>query len=557
MTASLPSIVRRDSRRIALTYLVAAGAWIVSTDSLLAYALPPGPFHEFLQTSKGIAFVLVTSLILYVSVRRQLRQLLAVESVLRTTQSVGDAIFQSANDAILVLDESLRIHDANAKAEVYYGRSRVELRGLDLRSIRAPEAIGTIRSDMADVERDGSARWETIHRDRDGRTFPVDETTRILRWEGVQYSIHVIRDITEQRAAAERLRLQSELLRDMESIAKVGGWEFDVETGKGTWTDEVARIHELDPGAETNVERGLSYYSGDSRRRIEEALERVIGRGLPYDVELELVTPAGTRKWVHSIGRPVFRDGRVVQVRGSFQDVTTRVKFEKEIADTNDRLRLLARQLEYTREDERKHIAREIHDVLGQELTAIRMDLSMASAAQTVDEARAEVRRSISVVDRAIGTVRRLARELRPAVIDQLGFVEALRNLSTEFTEHSRLPCSISVDGDEPKLEDHVSISLYRVVQEALTNVARHAHASSVQVRVKSTATTIEITVDDDGQGLPAERDSSKVSFGLTGMRERVMAYGGTCEVVGRPEGGTRVAVHIDLAPSARPETPR
>jgi PAS domain S-box-containing protein len=123
----------------------------------------------------------------------------------------------------------------------------------------------------------------------------------------------------------ERLRRQEQLLREAGELAHVGGWEFDPATGEGAWTAEIARIHDLDPEDPTSVGIGLSYFHGESRRRIEAAVAAAVTHGTPYDLELELVTPAGRRKWVRTIGRPEVVDGRVVRVRGSMQEITERV----------------------------------------------------------------------------------------------------------------------------------------------------------------------------------------------------------------------------------------
>lgn len=118
------------------------------------------------------------------------------------------------------------------------------------------------------------------------------------------------------------------LIREMGHIAKIGGWEFDVRTGKGTWTEETARIHEVDPSDETNMSYGVSFYHDESRQKIDKAIEKAIHDGIPYDIELELTTAKGHHKWVRTIGKPLFENGKVIKIRGSFQDITERKKIE-------------------------------------------------------------------------------------------------------------------------------------------------------------------------------------------------------------------------------------
>lgn len=152
----------------------------------------------------------------------------------------------------------------------------------------------------------------------------------------------VITDITEIKVAEEKIRAHEALLRETGRIAKVGGWSFDVATGAGEWTEEVARIHDLDPAAPTSRAIGLEFYQGESRRKIEAALAAAVQHGEGYDLELELTTAAGARKWVRTIGNPVREDGRVVRLRGSFQDVTERHRLDAERERQQRRLALLA-----------------------------------------------------------------------------------------------------------------------------------------------------------------------------------------------------------------------
>jgi signal transduction histidine kinase len=158
----------------------------------------------------------------------------------------------------------------------------------------------------------------------------------------------IAQDITERKRAEQTLQLKDELLHMTSEMAKVGGWEFDATTLKGTWTDEVARIHDLDPAQETNVELGLSYYSGQSRQKIEQAIKEAIELAKPYDLELEMVTAKGSHKWVRTMALPVTEEGRVVKVQGIFQDVTERKQAEQEIRWLNEKLeeRVIERTLQ-------------------------------------------------------------------------------------------------------------------------------------------------------------------------------------------------------------------
>jgi signal transduction histidine kinase/ABC-type amino acid transport substrate-binding protein/ActR/RegA family two-component response regulator len=177
---------------------------------------------------------------------------------------------------------------------------------------------------------------------RAGREMWVRTAAKAVLDNGVV--VHVtgyIQDITAEKEAAEQLRLKDSLLREMGSIALVGGWEFDPSTGRGTWTDEVASIHGVAPGSETSMEFGLSFYTGEHRLRIIRAVREAIESGTPFDLELELVTGSGERKWVRSIGKTDVVDGKVVSVHGSFQDITSMKASENRIAHLNLILRAI------------------------------------------------------------------------------------------------------------------------------------------------------------------------------------------------------------------------
>jgi signal transduction histidine kinase len=159
-----------------------------------------------------------------------------------------------------------------------------------------------------------------------------------------------------QRLEEERHRHYQEfLLREMGRMAKIGGWELDPETGEGTWTEEAARIHDLEPSDRITVEQGLSFYEGASRKRIEQAVTDAVEHGTRYELELELTSDRGVRKWIRTIGQPVVEGGRVVQVRGSFQDITRHKRIKEEILRLNreleDRVRERTAQLEAANAD--------------------------------------------------------------------------------------------------------------------------------------------------------------------------------------------------------------
>jgi|GEM_PF-1193012 len=173
-----------------------------------------------------------------------------------------------------------------------------------------------------------------------GRRLRIRTMAQAVRESGrIVKIVGNLQDITAQRRAEEKLRYNEMLLREMGRIARIGGWEFDPDTGRGTWTEEVARIHDLDPEDETNVDIGLSVFRGESRERIEQAIRDAVEQGKSYDLELEMVTVKGAHKWVRTIGNPMIENGKVARVRGSFQDITDLKRAEEKVRESEDFIR--------------------------------------------------------------------------------------------------------------------------------------------------------------------------------------------------------------------------
>ena len=235
-------------------------------------------------------------------------------------------------------------------------------------------------------------------------------------------------------------------------------------------------------------------------------------------------------------------------------DITDRKRGEENLKRSEQRLRQLSAHLESIREEERKHIAQEFHDQLGQTLTALKMDLSLLERG-LVDEKKEisraalleEIGSSQGLIDRGIQTVRAIMSELRPELLDQLGFVEALEWEVGRFQERSGIVCRLTADVGALQLEPRRSIALFRLVQEALTNVARHAQATKVDVIMRTEGNDLILEIKDDGVGIRFDAENKSRSFGLIGMRERAVFLGGILGITGTEGKGTTVAVRMPI----------
>lgn len=230
------------------------------------------------------------------------------------------------------------------------------------------------------------------------------------------------------------------------------------------------------------------------------------------------------------------------------RDVTERHRAELELRESRQRLRELVAQNEAIREGERKHIAREIHDELGQVLTALRMDLSLLEMRfGALDPALVDKTHSMKgLIDRAIQGVRNAAGNLRPSALD-MGLIPAIEWLGTEFTSRTAIPCVVEVQQQDIELGETRSVVMFRIVQESLTNIGRYAQASRVDITLGRRADALWLRVRDDGLGFDLAAAGQRRSFGLLGMRERAIALGGRVDITSAPGQGTTIEVSIPL----------
>ena len=230
-----------------------------------------------------------------------------------------------------------------------------------------------------------------------------------------------------------------------------------------------------------------------------------------------------------------------------------RRRAEKNLELSLEQLRALATHLQFIREEERSLIAREIHDELGQSLTGLKFDLfRLESMLATADSSslqmcRDKVQSMLELINSVIQIGRKIATELRPGILDDLGLVDALEWQAQEFQARTGIKCEFSALPEKLTLDSNRSTSLFRIFQETLTNVARHAQADLIQTDLQTQAGELHLTIQDNGRGITEEELNNPHSLGLLGMRERVMVFGGDIRISGQCGKGTTVTVRLPL----------
>jgi len=346
-------------------------------------------------------------------------------------------------------------------------------------------------------------------------------------------------DITEVRKSEERLRLINLATND-------AVWDWDLTTnavwfGRGFETQFWYTREELEPGIEAWTSR---LHPADRDDLVASIHAAVAAGNTTWSGEYRFRRRDGSYADVFDRGYIIHDNtGTPIRMVGSMMDVTERKRSQEQLQESRAALRMLAARQQDVREEERTRIAREIHDSLGQALTALKLQLAAAqtAAAHEAPALRERLSETSLMVDDLVKTVRRIATELRPPILDQLGLAAAVEWMAHDFRTRTGIACEPTILLSEAVLTGELGTALFRIIQEALTNVSRHAAAMQVEVELGLKSGCVTLEVRDDGCGITESAATGPTSLGILGMRERAAALGGVLEVAPRSGGGTRV----------------
>lgn len=295
----------------------------------------------------------------------------------------------------------------------------------------------------------------------------------------------------------------------------------------------------------------LQVFHPEDRPAVQEQLAAwVRGRGGPTSWEFRQVRRDGRELWARQFARPVTGNKGEPLLFIVCEDITQRRRAQEAVLRSRGQLRDLAARLQAIREEERTRIAREIHDDIGQALTALKIDLAyvekrLPAGTQPLVK---KVQEMAGLVDATVGTMHRIATELRPGVLDDLGLTAAVEWLGRDFARRTGLRVHVSVPPEDVTVGAAQATAVFRILQESLTNVARHARATEVDVIFRVAARALELIVRDNGIGITEQQITNPTSLGLLGMSERAQACGGIVSIVGLPAAGTTLTLFMSVA---------
>lgn len=477
----------------------------------------------------------------------------AAQTALRESERKFRAVFDQSLQLLGVIALDGTLEDVNSTALGMIGAEREAVVGQPFWETPWWTYSGAVqdhlREALATAAQGEVVRFEVMHYDVEGRERTVDATIAPVRDEVGQVVrlLALGHDVTERQQVADALR-QSE-----ERFAKAFGLSPDSIT-----------VTNLEDGAIVDVNESFTELSGWTRgeamgrsvlelgiwpesREREAWVERLKREGRVRNTEMILHDRHGVARTTLTSAEVIDLDGRP-HLLTYVRDISAQREAERALRLSGERLRRLAAQLQDVREEERTAIAREIHDELGQRLTGMKMDLSwmLARLPRTWTRVRARGRALLELLDVTIDSVRDISSRLRPSVLDDLGLAAAIEWQASDFARRTSVDVSVG-ETEELALDRERTTALFRILQEALTNVARHAEARHVWVTLRRQGAEAVLEVVDDGRGLGVRDGASQKGLGLLGMRERAAVFGGEVEFDSPKQGGTRVRARVPL----------
>jgi PAS domain S-box-containing protein len=501
----------------------------------------------------------------WVSAVRDITGRKQMQDALRESEERYRLLAENVSDVIWIRDMNLQLTYISPSVEKLTGYSVQEAMALTLQQSYTPDSITTalkvfgeelsrekgeqgdpsrVRTiEMEGFRKDGSRTWTEAK-----MSFLRDSTGHLAGVLGVS------RDITDRKRAEQALRENEERYRQLFNHAPAGIYEVDFMKQKFVAVNDVMceytgytreEFLSMNPGDILSEEARAIYY--------ERARKLLTGEQVPAAIEYRIRAKAGREFWVVLNTRPAYENGRVKGATAVVHDITERRKTEDALKRSEERLRSLSSELIKGQENYRAQVARELHDELGQSLALLKH--RVRSIKKRVPENESSLQRNcdeaIDSVDEIISQIRRLSKELSPSILKDIGISPALRWLGENFTEQYSIPISIDIDEISGLFSEEAQMSLYRISQEALTNIGKHAEASHVTFTVKKNTGSIAFVIEDDGKGFDTAglkgEERWRKGFGLNLIEERVHLLRASFDVQSLMGKGTRILLTIPI----------
>jgi PAS domain S-box-containing protein len=498
----------------------------------------------------------------------------------KVTEGSFQLAFEHSPMGMAIVDFDYRMRRVNKALCTALGYEAGELMKLKLVDITHPDDVQRDR-ELADELFRGeipSYRLEKRFITKDGELAWLDLTAILVRTKTGKplYGLAMVDDITARKRAQQALRTSEERYRSFVANSSEGIWRLEIEAPIDTRLpvdEQVNGLYEHGYLAECNDALARMYGS--------ERADDILGARFGALAEVaQPTTPAALREWVTKNYRlrewtaeivdihrrrrclsisllGIVVNGRLLRAWGVHTDVTERRAMTRALENSHQQLRLLSSHLQAVREKERTDLARELHDSLGQSLTSIKIGLSLVQKelGQNGSKPKSEIAERFADINKqlseTIGAVKAISTELRPGVLDKFGLGAAIEWQCREFSRRTGIKSEFKAPRAKLDLPAEASTALFRILQESLTNISRHAQATEVQVVLHIGKDDVSLRIIDNGRGITSEEIKAPQSLGLLGMRERAESIGGSFSVESTPPQGTVVSVHTKSGPAS------
>lgn len=467
----------------------------------------------------------------------------AIEGIFQTSP---EGAYLSANPALARMlgfdspEELIRERSDPARRRYFDLKRRQEF-------IRQLQEVGALHNfEYEDYRKDGTTIWfsDNVH-------CVCDSEGKLLYYEGTT------QDITARKLAEAALRESEQRHRELFENARDATYVHDLK-GRYTWVNRAAEKLTGYTRAEILGKSFINFVPPDQIENIALQLCRKLVDHGETGYESEVITRDGRRVPVEISSHLIVRGGQAVGVQGTARDITERKAAQEKLKASSNDLRALSARLQSAREEEGTRIAREIHDELGSALTSMKWDLEemdkiLSGHVEQPEFAalQEKLHSPMRLIDVAISSVRRIASELRPSILDDLGLVAAIEWQAQQFQTRTGIACHCDCSLAKVELSEEQSTAVFRIFQEALTNVLRHAQATAVEIKIIREQGYLSVSISDNGRGINNTEKSEQQSLGILGMRERAHLIGAEIKITGVAGKGTILTVHV---PSSAPE---
>jgi PAS domain S-box-containing protein len=472
------------------------------------------------------------------------------------------AIVESSDDAIIAKDLNGIITAWNRSAERIFGYTESEVLRKPITIIIPPE-LQAQETDILRRLRLGERidHFETVRITKTGERVLVSLTVSPIRDSTgrIVGASKIARDVTRIRQIEQALRDSEQRMRFCLEAANIGTWDWDIESGTVRWSENMETIHAQVPGSfGGNVEAFLVGVHDEDRQRVRQAVQRALEGEGNYHVEYRQLKADGRLAWIEAHGQVVYdssnRSKSMMGVcrniserkiseealRDAHQQLEARVKERtRELDQAHDRLRMLSARLLQMQDDERRRIARELHDTAGQILIALSLNLVPVEEElrKTNSGLLRPLTESLRLIDELSRDLRTMSHLLHPPLLDEAGLQSAVRWYVEGFAERSKIEVDLQFDPGLGRQPAELETAMFRIVQECLTNIHRHSGSSSASIVITRNPDNVTIEIRDQGKGMQMP---ARAGVGIQGMGERVRQLGGTLEIESG-SGGTRV----------------